>query len=60
MILLTNTTTFVDEEFRIFDSLEVILITDEDEEQQIAWSLLESTEDFTVFKLSFTDPNSMS
>jgi hypothetical protein len=44
----------------IFDSLDIILTTNDDQKQAVKWSLLESTDQFTVIKLDFANPNSLS
>lgn len=66
-VYITDETTFEDDLYKLFDSLEVTLITaseasddQESTKREIPWSLLTSNEDFLVIKLAFDDPNAMS
>lgn len=68
-VYITNETTLQNEPHKLFDSLEVVLVSDDvdgdhDDDRdnisrQVPWSLLASNEDFLIIKLAFEDPNSM-
>ena len=56
-IMMTNETTKDIETFKLVDSLEIVLrdgsTNDENLEKKLPWSLLESSEDFTVIQINF-------
>lgn len=55
---MVNQTAKITEEFKLVDSLEILLQdTSDNSASKVKWSLIESNTDYTVIKIDFEDPD---